>query len=47
VRFGAVVPEVASPAHVEALDPLLGEALDREGIRFRDLDGIAVTVGPG
>ncbi len=46
-RFGGVVPEVASRAHVEALNPLLDEALERAGTRFRDLDGVAVTVGPG
>jgi N6-L-threonylcarbamoyladenine synthase len=46
-RFGGVVPEVASRAHVEALGPLLEEALDRAGCRFADLDGVAVTVGPG
>jgi len=46
-RFGGVVPEVASRAHVEALNPLLDEALERAGARFRDLDGVAVTVGPG
>jgi N6-L-threonylcarbamoyladenine synthase len=46
-RFGGVVPEVASRAHVEALNPLLDEALDRAGIGFGDLDGVAVTVGPG
>jgi len=46
-RFGGVVPEVASRAHVEALSPLLDEALERAGSRFADLDGVAVTVGPG
>jgi tRNA N6-adenosine threonylcarbamoyltransferase len=46
-RFGGVVPEVASRAHVEALTPLLDEALERAGVRFGDLDGIAVTAGPG
>jgi N6-L-threonylcarbamoyladenine synthase len=46
-RFGGVVPELASRAHVEALNPLLEEALDRAGCRFADLDGVAVTVGPG
>jgi N6-L-threonylcarbamoyladenine synthase len=46
-RFGGVVPEIASRAHVEALTPLLDEALDRAGVWFRDLDGVAVTVGPG
>jgi N6-L-threonylcarbamoyladenine synthase len=46
-RFGGVVPEVASRAHVEALNPLMEEALERAGCRFADLDGVAVTVGPG
>jgi len=46
-RFGGVVPEVAARAHVRALNPLLDEALDRAGSRFGDLDGVAVTVGPG
>jgi len=46
-RFGGVVPELASRAHVEALNPLLDEALQQAGLGFGDLDGIAVTVGPG
>ena len=46
-RFGGVVPEVAARAHVRALSPLLDEALDRAGAGFADLDGVAVTVGPG
>ncbi len=46
-RFGGVVPEVASRAHVEALNPLLDEALDRAGCGFADVDAVAVTVGPG
>ena len=46
-RFGGVVPEVAARAHVEALNPLLDEALERADLRFSDLDGVAVTVGPG
>ena len=46
-RFGGVVPELASRAHVEILSPLLEEALDRAGMRFGDVDGVAVTVGPG
>jgi N6-L-threonylcarbamoyladenine synthase len=46
-RFGGVVPEVAARAHVQALTPLLDEALERAGTRFSDLDGVAVTVGPG
>ena len=46
-RFGGVVPEVAARAHVEALNPLLADALERSGCDFDDLDGVAVTIGPG
>jgi N6-L-threonylcarbamoyladenine synthase len=46
-RFGGVVPEVAARAHVEALTPLMGRALEEAGIWFRDVDVVAVTVGPG
>jgi N6-L-threonylcarbamoyladenine synthase len=46
-RFGGVVPELASRAHVEALTPLTDAALETAGCGFRDLDGVAVTVGPG
>jgi tRNA N6-adenosine threonylcarbamoyltransferase len=46
-RYGGVVPEVAARAHVESLNPLLERALQETGLGFRDLDGIAVTVGPG
>jgi tRNA N6-adenosine threonylcarbamoyltransferase len=46
-RFGGVVPELASRAHVEALNPLVQDSLAQAGCRFSDLDGVAVTVGPG
>jgi N6-L-threonylcarbamoyladenine synthase len=46
-RYGGVVPEVAARAHVESLNPLLERALYEAGLGFRDLDGVAVTVGPG
>jgi N6-L-threonylcarbamoyladenine synthase len=47
-RFGGVVPEVAARAHVEALNPLMEEALETAGLSgFADIDGVAVTVGPG
>ncbi len=46
-RYGGVVPEVAARAHVENLNPLLEEALAVADVGVRDLDGIAVTVGPG
>ena len=46
-RFGGVVPEVASRAHLEAMLPTLDSALERAGIRLTDVDAIAVTAGPG
>jgi tRNA N6-adenosine threonylcarbamoyltransferase len=46
-RFGGVVPELASRAHIELLTPLVEEALERAGLRFGEVEGVAVTVGPG
>src|SRR3954447_9418928 len=46
-RFGGVVPEVASRAHLEALVPTVHRALAEAGVGMRDLDAIAVTAGPG
>ena len=46
-RFGGVVPEVASRAHLEALLPTLDRALDEAGVRLSDVDAVAVTSGPG
>ncbi|MEO8556421.1 MAG: tRNA (adenosine(37)-N6)-threonylcarbamoyltransferase complex transferase subunit TsaD, partial [Actinomycetota bacterium] len=46
-RFGGVVPEVASRAHLEAMVPTIERACLDAGIRLDDLDAIAVTAGPG
>lgn len=46
-RFGGVVPEVASRAHLEAMIPTLERATATAGVSLRDLDAIAVTSGPG
>ncbi|MFN6951157.1 MAG: tRNA (adenosine(37)-N6)-threonylcarbamoyltransferase complex transferase subunit TsaD [Albidovulum sp.] len=46
-EFGGVVPEIAARAHVERIDLCAAEALSRAGIGLGDLDGIAVTAGPG
>jgi N6-L-threonylcarbamoyladenine synthase len=46
-RFGGVVPEVASRAHLEAMVPTLERACDTAGIALSDVDAIAVTSGPG
>lgn len=45
--FGGVVPEIAARAHVERLDQCVERALAAAGIGLADLDGIAVTAGPG
>ena len=46
-RFGGVVPEVASRAHLEAMVPTIQRACAQAGVALRDLDAIAVTSGPG
>jgi N6-L-threonylcarbamoyladenine synthase len=46
-RFGGVVPEVASRAHLEAMVPTVDRALATAGVRLADVDAIAVTAGPG
>jgi N6-L-threonylcarbamoyladenine synthase len=46
-RFGGVVPEVASRAHLEAMVPTVQRALDTAGVALADVDAIAVTAGPG
>jgi N6-L-threonylcarbamoyladenine synthase len=46
-RFGGVVPEVASRAHLEAIVPTMDRALADAGVALADLDAIAVTAGPG
>ena len=46
-KFGGVVPEVASRKHIENIDVVLQEALDKANITLNDVDHIAVTYGPG
>jgi len=46
-RFGGVVPEVASRAHLEAMVPTIERACAEAGIAMYDVDAIAVTSGPG
>ena len=46
-RFGGVVPEVASRAHLEAMVPTVERACAEAGVRLVDVDAIAVTSGPG
>ena len=46
-RFGGVVPEIASRAHLESIIPVIESALKKANVSLRDLDAIAVTGGPG
>jgi len=46
-RFGGVVPEVASRAHLEAMVPMIERACETARISLKDVDAIAVTAGPG
>ena len=46
-RFGGVVPELASRAHIESIEVVSAEALQKAGLGWTDLSGIAVTQGPG
>ncbi|MCF7553166.1 tRNA (adenosine(37)-N6)-threonylcarbamoyltransferase complex transferase subunit TsaD [Pseudonocardia sp. WMMC193] len=46
-RFGGVVPEVASRAHLQAMVPAVYRALTTAGLTGRDVDAVAVTAGPG
>ena len=46
-RFGGIVPEVASRHHIEWITRVLDDALDAAQVRPEDLDGVAVTYGPG
>ena len=46
-RFGGVVPEIASRAHVERIVPVIDETLRRAGLKLADLDAVAVANTPG
>ena len=46
-RFGGVVPEIASRAHLQAIQPVIRQALDDAGLAFADIEAVAVTTGPG
>jgi len=45
--YGGVVPELASREHIRNIAPVVNEALTKAGMGMNDLDGIAVTIGPG
>jgi len=46
-RFGGVVPELASREHLDKIVPIVDEAFERANVQPDEIDGIAVTVGPG
>jgi N6-L-threonylcarbamoyladenine synthase len=46
-KYGGVVPELASRRHIESIVPIVTEALETANVTLRDMDGIAVTQGPG
>ena len=46
-RFGGVVPEIASRAHLEAILPVVSDALNQAGLTVRELDAVAVVNQPG
>ena len=46
-KFGGVVPEIASRKHIENVLPVIDEALKQAKVDIKDIDGIAVTYGPG
>jgi N6-L-threonylcarbamoyladenine synthase len=45
--FGGVVPELASRQHIQNILPIIDRALDTAGVTLREIDGMAVTRGPG
>ena len=46
-EYGGVVPEIASRCHTEVINGVMKEALKEAGVTLKDIDGIAVTAGPG
>lgn len=46
-KYGGIVPEIASRAHIERISPVVAEALDVARVSFEQIDAIAVTDGPG
>jgi N6-L-threonylcarbamoyladenine synthase len=45
--YGGIVPEIASRKHIEAISPVISQALENAGVTPKDIEGIAVTRGPG
>lgn len=45
--FGGVVPELAAREHLEKIDPIVDEALEKANVALKEIDAVAVTQGPG
>lgn len=46
-KYGGIVPEVAARKHIEVISPIIKEALEAAKIKYKQLDAVAVTYGPG
>ena len=46
-EFGGVVPELAARSHIEKIDLIVSKAIKQSGKDLSDIDGVAVTAGPG
>ena len=46
-KYGGVVPELASRMHIEAITPVVDEAINKANIKLQDIDAVAATRGPG
>lgn len=46
-KFGGIVPEIASRKHIETVISIVDEAVETAGLKLKDIDGVAVTQGPG
>ncbi|MEE8637919.1 MAG: tRNA (adenosine(37)-N6)-threonylcarbamoyltransferase complex transferase subunit TsaD [Candidatus Margulisiibacteriota bacterium] len=46
-KYGGIVPEIASRKHIEVINPIIKEALEKAKVNLKDLDAVAVTYGPG
>jgi len=46
-HFGGIVPEIASRRHIEMITPVIQEAMQRASVTWDDIEGLAVTNGPG
>ena len=46
-KYGGIVPEIAARKHIEVINPVIQEAIDKAKITFKNIDAVAVTYGPG